>query len=118
MTVRLFQQYVARNKEVFLRIHRLICRNTYGKYRTATFIVFILNRTFMHLHQFVAQMQTDPNTVTGEITLHKPLEQFILFLFRNPHSRIRNLNLQCLFPFVHIHRKNNRSVGRSIFKCI
>ena len=50
MSVRLFQQYIARDKEVFLRIHRLIRRNTYGKYRTTAFIILILNRSFMYLN--------------------------------------------------------------------
>ena len=72
--IRFLQQHITGNQKVFLFINCLICRNAHRKHRTATFVISILNSPLMYLYQFMAQMQTYSNTVTGEITLHKTFE--------------------------------------------
>ena len=114
----LFQQDITGNKEIFLRINIFVRRDTNGKDRTSAVIVFIFNRTFMHLYQFITQMQTNSDTITGKTTLHKSLEQLILLLFWNTNTCIRYLNLQCLLHFIYRNRKYNRTVRRSIFKSV
>ena len=91
--IRFFQQDIAGNQEVFFRINSFISRNTYRKYRTSPFIIFIFNRSLMHLHQFMAQMQPYSNAIPGETTLHETFKQFSLLFFRNTYSGIRYLNV-------------------------
>ena len=72
----------------------------------------------MHLYQFITQMQTNSDTITGKTTLHKSLEQLILLLFWNTNTCICYLNLQCLLHFIYRNRKYNRTVRRGIFKSV
>ena len=63
----------------------------------------------MHVDQFMRQMQPHAYTVTREITLHKPLEQFATFFLGNTHTRIRYTHFQSSGRFVYIHHKLNLS---------
>lgn len=94
----LFQQDITGNKEIFLRINTFVRRDTNGKDRTSAVIVFIFNRTFMHLYQFITQMQTNSDTITGKTTLHKSLEQLILLLFWNTNTCIYLMELSEELP--------------------
>ena len=67
----LFQQDITGNKEIFLRINTFVRRDTNGKDRTSAVIVFIFNRTFMHLYQFITQMQTKDVYKRQTYTLEK-----------------------------------------------
>ena len=118
LRIRFFQQNIAGHQKIFFRINRFIGWNTYDKYRTSSFIIFIFNGSFMYLHQFMAQMQPYPNAISRETALHKALKQFTLLLFRDAYSRIGYLNLQALLCLIHIYREQNCSTRRSVFESI